>query len=106
MAEFFDYDPLTGMTYTTEYNENDDTTTVHSSQDLQAVVDYATRVRNNNDNSGIKEEWWRYCIIPTHVELALRDKGIHIHNKNHQKAMFREINQNYPYLKLTNLHHE
>ena len=106
MSKFFDFDPTTGMTYYTEDGEGDKIT-VHSVQDVQPFIDHATRVRNSGvADKGIKRDVWKYCTIPTHVELALRDKGINIYKKEDQKAMLREINQNYPYLKYTRLHHE
>jgi hypothetical protein len=94
------------MTYYTEDGEGDEIT-VHSVQDVQPFIDHATRVRNSGvADKGIKRDVWKYCTIPTHVELALRDKGINIYKKEDQKAMLKEINTNYPYLKYTRLHHE
>ena len=107
MSEFFDYEPHTGMQYSTDFNHDNDEIVVHSKQDVQPYIDFATEVRNSGvADKGIKREVWKYCTIPTHVELALREKGINIFKKDHQAAMLKEINENYPKLKYTRLHHE
>ena len=104
MAEFFDYDPLTGVSHYTE--QDGDTTIVHTVQDLTPLVERNKKIANEGlKDGGIKDSWWHYCDIPPVVELALRKKGINIHDPDHGKAMFKEINQNYPYLKLTHKKH-
>ena len=106
MAQFFDYDAHLGLRYDTEEGD-DGKITVHARQDVQPYVDFATEVRNSGvADKGIKRDLWKYCTIPTHVQLAMMEKGINIHNKDHSKAMLREINTNYPHLKYTRLHHE
>lgn len=107
MAEFFDYDPHLGLRYETEYDHATDKITVNSYQDVQQYVDFATEVRNSNvADKGIKNDVWKYCTIPTIVQMQMKQKGIDIYNRDHQKAMIKEINTNYPHLKYTRLHHE
>ena len=107
MSEFLDYDPLTGMTYSTDYDHETDNLVIHSTQDVQPSIDYATAVRNSGvADKGIKRNVWKYCTIPTSVELQLLQKGINIHKKEDQARMLKEINENYPKLKYTRLHHE
>ena len=107
MAEFFDYDPHLGIRYDTEYDEVTDKITVHAQQDVQQYVDFATEVRNSGvADKGIKRDVWKYCTIPTIVQMQMRNKGIDIYNKDHYQAMIKEINTNYPKLKYTTLHHE
>lgn len=102
--EFFEYDPLTGVTYETE--QDGDVTILHASQDLTPLIERNKRIANEGvKDKGIKESWWHYADIPPVVYLELRKKGIDIHNPDHGKAMFREINTNYPMLKLTHKHH-
>jgi hypothetical protein len=102
--EFFDYDPLTGVTHYTE--QQGDTTIVYTEQDLTPLIERNKKIANLGlKDKGIKEGWFHYCDIPPVVELALRKKGINIHDPSHGKAMFKEINANYPYLKLTHKHH-
>lgn len=107
MSEFFDYDPVAGMTYYTDYDHDNDEIVVHSVQDVQPHLDWAKEVRNSNvADKGIKRDMWHYAIIPTHVQLELRQKGINIYKKDHWRAMLKEINTNYPHLKMTSLKHE
>ena len=46
-----------------------------------------------------------YAVIPAHVELAMRQKGINIYNPAQTKEVLKEINTNYPHLKTTNRTH-
>ncbi len=102
--EFFDYDPLTGVTHYTEQIGDD--TFVFTEQDLTPLIERNKAMANQGlADKGIKEGWWPYCDIPPVVELALRKKGINIHDPSHGKAMFKEINSNYPYLKKTHKIH-
>lgn len=102
--EFFDYDPLTGVTHYTE--QIGDTTIVHTEQDLTPLIERNKKIANEGlKDRGIKEGWFHYCDIPPVIELALKKKGIDIHNPDHGRAMFKEINSTYPYLKLTHKHH-
>jgi hypothetical protein len=104
MAEFFDYDPLTGVSYYTEQEGN--TTLLHTVQDCQGLIDRNTKISNEGlADKGIKENWWHYCDIPTVVMLELRKKGIDIFNPDDGERMFEIINRDYPYLKRTHKKH-
>ena len=106
MSEFFEYDPLIGLRYDTEYDDGADKMTVHSSQDVEPVLDHMNAKRNKDDHDkGIKRGLWHYCSIPAHVELELRKKGLNIYDKNCTKDLLKEINTNYKYLKATRLNH-
>ena len=108
MSEFFDYDPLTGVTTTFDYDEDTDMAILTDTQDVSPILEYAKKIRNDGlTDKGIKEDWWRYCIIPTVVQLELLKKGINIMSPDTDqlKRAFKEINQNYPYLKLTEKKH-
>jgi len=105
MSKFFEYDPFTGVRYDTEDSYGDDII-VNASQNVQPHLDAAAKMRNSGEaDLGIKRDFWHYCTIPTSVEIELKGKGIEIHNKNHLKALLKEINTNYPHLKMTRLHH-
>jgi hypothetical protein len=107
MSEFFDYNPEKGLRYDTDYDPMTGKITLHTSQDVQPSVDWATKIRHAGArDKGIKNELWHYCTIPTHVELELRQKGLNIYDKNCTKDLLREINTNYPHLKMTRKHHE
>ena len=103
MAEFFDWNAARGVWYETE--DSPEGLIIHTKQDVQPSLDWAKKQRNNglNDPGGKhdKSDIKHYATIPTHVELALRDKGINIWDKNDQKKMFREIETNYPLSKVT-----
>jgi len=105
MSEFFDYNKNNGMIYATEDGEKEGEIVIGASQDVQPIVDHMNKKRNGVD-TGVKRGLWHYCSIPTVVELELLQKGINIYNKHHFKAVLKEINTNYPYLKATRRHHE
>lgn len=95
VVEYFDYDPIK------------DEVRITAVQDAKCVVDQSTTLRNDEEYSkkGIKGDWWHYCTIPPIVEMQLRSKGINIWDRGCTKALLREINQNYPWLKATNKTH-
>lgn len=106
MAEFFDWNPAHGTWYESEYDYQDGKITIATMQDVEPVVDFCKAKRNSDHgDTGIKRGFWHYAKIPTHVELELRQKGISIYERGQTKELLREINQNYPYLKVTNKHH-
>ena len=103
MSIFFDYDPDTGVTETFDFDPVQDNIIITAAQDVTSFLDHTNNVRNTPEISarGIKEDWWLYCSIPTVVELALRNKGLKLEDKNAMPAILKEINQSYPYLKMT-----
>lgn len=106
--QYLDFDNNSGLVHYTE--EADGKTRVGSYQDYQPLVDHCERVRNAGlKDQGIKENWWHYCYLPMGVALEMMKKGINPWPKNDDKAgqrrFFNEINTNYPYLKVTNKHH-
>lgn len=107
MPILFDYDPETGVTTHFDYDPITDAVSLSYSQDVTGFLDRMKTMRNDESYSakGIKEDWWHYCSIPTVVELALRKKGLHLENKDHTKAILKEINMNYPFLKSTTKKH-
>lgn len=104
MSEFFDYSPHNGMRYDTEDGDKDGDIVIHSSQDVQPVLDQMQAKRLSGENKKLKLR--HYCTIPTWVEVELRKKGIDIYNKHQTKELLKEINTNYPKLKATRMHHE
>lgn len=107
MPLVFDHDPVTGITEYFDYDPIKDEISITSVQDAKCVVDQSTTLRNDEDYSrkGIKNDWWHYATIPPIVEMQLRKKGINIYDANCTKALLREINQNYPWLKVTTKTH-
>lgn len=102
MAEFLDYDPLTGLRYDWEWDAEKGEATIRTTQDVQPIIDRAKALANDSlRDNGIKKGWWHYCYVPPIVELQLRAKGINIHDKGATKRLLEEINTNYPHLKVT-----
>ena len=107
MPILFDHDPDSGVTEYFDYDPIKDQVSITASQDVTMFLDRMNDIRLHPEISqqGIKEDWWLYASIPTVVELELRNKGLHLENKDHTKAILREINANYPYLKATTKWH-
>ncbi len=103
MPVFFDYDPVTGVTQTYDYDPITDTHAITSTQDLSGFLDAMKAKRDNPDawKKGVKESWAHYASIPPVIEMEMRKKGIDIHDRTQTKRILNEINQNYPYLKAT-----
>ena len=107
MPILFDYDPETGVSEYFDYDPVRDQVAITYEQDISFFLDRMKAIRDNPDISkkGIKEEWWLYCSIPPVVEIELRNKGLNVYDKNAGKAILKEINTNYPYLKATEKWH-
>lgn len=107
MPLMFDYNADTGVTEYFDYDPIKDHVLITYQQDVTHFLDRMNAIRNNPNISekGIKEDWWHYCSIPETVEIELMKKGLYLHNKDHFKAIMKEINTNYPYLKATTKKH-
>jgi hypothetical protein len=109
MADWFDYNPLTGIT--SEFTYDNDTGNLHvkRSQDLDPFLDYVTEVRNAGfaDQKRKKHggEYAMHALLPTLVIAELLQKGIDIADPNCTKRLTEEIERNYPHCKLTNKVH-
>lgn len=106
MSEFLEYDPVTGIRHSMDYDPETGKLDLHYTQDVQPVLDLAQRVRNDRvTDVGIKNGFWHYATIPTTVQIELLNKGIDIFKANDFPRLMAEINTNYPYLKMTDKHH-
>ncbi len=105
MSKFLDYNPSRGTWYEYDYDPNEEIAGITTKQDVEPVLDYAKALKNSGMHDKVGD-FSRYAIIPAAVELELRQKGINIYDQHQTKDLLREINQNYPHLKTTNLHHE
>lgn len=102
--EFFDYDPLTGVTEYVEWHG--DTFSITSEQDVQPFLDFAAELRNTQIPDGnFRKEGWLYACIPPVVQAQLFKRGINIMDKNDNKKVVSTINTDYPYCKVTHRHH-
>lgn len=103
--EFFDYDPITGVTEYLEFTA-DGKFHITQEQDVEPAMDFAKFLANTNATDfGIKQEGWLYAIIPPVIQAAMFKRGINILDKNDTKKVVADINANYPYLKTTAKHH-
>lgn len=103
MAEWFDYDPVTGVTEYFDQNPVTGEVSIRYEQDVSGFLDYTKHLRNTGaTDGGIKEEWWLWASVPTVVQMEMMKKGI---EPRDFKAVAREINTNYPFLKTTTKHH-
>lgn len=106
MALFLDYNPSNGVEEWVDVDDRD-RLQIHYRQDVEPVLELAKIERNDGLADKNKQSELRlYARIPPVVVLALRNKGINIFDRNDLKRAFREINENYPYLKTTEMHHE
>tara|TARA_R110000824_G_scaffold20578_1_gene77572 strand:+ start:940 stop:1263 length:324 start_codon:yes stop_codon:yes gene_type:complete len=105
MSKFIDYNPDKGVWHEEEYDHIENKVVIHTKQDVEPVLEYTKRLRNSGVNDKVGE-FSHYAVIPVHVELALRKKGINIYSQHYTKELLKEINQNYPHLKVTNLKHD
>lgn len=106
MAEFFDWNKDRGTWYEYDYDHDNDKVVIHTKQDVAPILDEARRLRNSGKgDAGVKGEFWRYAMLPAWFEVELKNRGISLYDKNNTKKILKIINQEYPYLKTTNLNH-
>lgn len=107
MAEFMEYDPVTGIRTDTSWSETEQQMTLHRYADVEPVLDYSKEMAADTSASqrGIKQGWWCYAKLPPIVILQMRAKGINVFDQNDEARMFAEINSTYPHLKLTQGNH-
>lgn len=106
-AEFFDYDPITGIT---EYYEetSDGKFHIHSYQDVEPIMDAAKRIAN----AGTSDEAWKkqggalYAIIPPIIQGQMLKRGINVFDQNDIGRVVQEMNTTYANFKTTYKHHE
>jgi hypothetical protein len=98
-----EYDPLTGVTTTFDYDSDPGKVIVKQSQDLSKFAEYAA-ARRALDKPVNSEGWNHYCTIPTVVLHEMYQKGIDVARDG--EAVFKFINEHYPALRLTNKWHD
>ena len=105
MKRVIDYEPMTGITTTFEYDHASGTFTVGSIQDVGPLLERNKTLQLDTDYSkkGIKKDWWHYASIPNVIiEKWLNEDGINVYNKDHTKAVYKKLNDPaYKYLKTT-----
>lgn len=108
MAQFFDYDPLTGVKETFDYDESTGKAYIHATQNVGALVDQCKALANSGDaDAGIKKGLWLYAEVPSVIQMQMLNDGVNPHprTKDEWRRLFREIDSKYPYLKTTHKKH-
>ena len=109
MKRILDYDPVSGITTTFDYDANSDTTIVGREQDVSILLEVNKTLQNDPEYSrkGIKEGWWHYASYPAIIiEKWLSEYGVNLFNKDHAKRVLELTNRpEYRYLKTTTKMH-
>jgi len=104
-----DYDPTSGITTYFDYDPHNDTTLIYHEQDVTPILEMNKAMANDGDiwKEGVKNSWAHYAQIPNIVvQKWLNEHGVNLYDKNHQKAVFRLLNDpEYRYLKTTTKFH-
>ena len=102
-AEFFDYDPMTGVRY--DIAEQDGIEICQRLQDVEPLIEKNKSIRNNGlADGGIKQGWWHICDVPPVVQLELKKQGYDLFSKDDTvfNKTLQKIQSDYPYLCTTN----
>jgi hypothetical protein len=99
MADYFDYDPLTGVRTEFDYDADTGKASLIHTQDVERALEIAKISRDNGlRDNGIKENWFHYAEIPLVYLLKLRKMGI---AWDDPKEINRPVNTYFPELKMT-----
>lgn len=100
MADFFEYDPVNGVTSYFDYDAETCKSIIHHVQDIEPALERAKMSRDNAlRDHGIRENWFHYADIPMVFVMRLRKMGIKLEDT---KAVLEAINTYWPFLKYTN----
>lgn len=107
--ELLCYDPFTGISTFTEIVETErggQQILVSQEQDVEPLLDYCARLRNENMHT-VKDEFFHYAKIPAVVQIQLRKKGINVFSTDptELRRVRQEIETNYPLLKTSYARH-
>jgi hypothetical protein len=109
LERLLNYDSQTGLKEVFHYDEDSHTASIVTTQDVETILDMTEIRRNDTDytKKGMKREWLHHSYLPDSIILMLKVKhGLNIFNKDHIKACFRKIEEEYPKLKTTNMKHK
>lgn len=110
MQRLLDYNPLTGMSVSFDYNTVTDEITIGHHQDVSAIIeDNKVALMDLDEHKrASKKEWAHYAKIPEIVILEWRAKyGVDFHNPAHFRKCMALLNDpDYKYLKRTSYKHD
>ncbi len=105
-----DYNPLSGMRVTWQYNDADDSVTIGHHQDVESIIEdnKLALLDLETHKKQSKAGWAAYAKIPEIVILEWKAKyGLDFMNPNHFKRCMALLNDpEYKYLKRTSYHHD
>jgi hypothetical protein len=107
MPDFFDYDPLKGVTSFFDYDDATGIATIRKVQDNSLLLDYAAEARNAglSDRKYKKSDWALYCYIPEWLEIELMKRGLSIDRVDDHRKILSIINREFPAMKMTDKTH-
>ena len=77
---------------------------IESIQDVEPILKNNKERRDNEDvHQRKKSDWVKYASVPMIVVEQLMKKGINLFDPNDTKKAMKVIEEDYPYLKTTNL---
>lgn len=103
-----DFDPISRESVYFEMDD-DGIATLHHHQDVGHILELNKMMSSDDDYTkrGMKQDWWHYARIPNNLIFKwLKEEGIDVFNKDHEKAVFKKLNSpEYRYLKVTTKKH-
>jgi hypothetical protein len=104
--QIFEVNRTTGMTTWFDYDDATDNAFLYHEQDLTPLLEYTrAHAREGAKDHGIKAGFWHYAEIPTVIIYEMRKKGIDVFNHDHMPRVLKEIDEHYPWLKMTEKKH-
>lgn len=107
--EYFDHDPVTGITEFYKFDPATNQISIHYAQDVEPVMDFCKEMANTGlPDANFRKEGWLYAALPMIALMKMREKGFDAlgnHGPDGTKYLLREINTNYPYFKTTHRNH-
>jgi hypothetical protein len=104
--ENFSYDPLTGIKTLFDFDEDTNQVKLRREQDVEPSLRWAAMNRAaGGTREALKKDDY-FCLhstIPAMVEVELMQKGLRLDREADLPRIAREIEQNYPLLKCTDL---
>lgn len=91
--ELIDYDPITGISLSFDYNEQTGKLALFHDQDVEPILEQNQQMQNDTDykSDGIKRGWQHVAHIPDIVIMQWKQEGIDVFNPDHLPAVKRKL---------------